>query len=207
MPRRIDIRLVWLVAVLVAVTVASLAGCDDDDDATAPATTGRIRVVVEPDTLQAFWDLAGPEGYAREGTSSILLPDLAPGPYVLAWRPVDGWRSPDPDTVRQVLTAGETAVFTGRYGAELPPLPGRVVIAIVPDTLAAGWRLTGPGGGFWSGTGGATIRDLAAGEYTVAWRDVDGWQTPDLPTATGTLADGSTLVLIGEYGPAPLPAR
>jgi hypothetical protein len=77
------------------------------------------------------------------------------------------------------------------------PRPGSLTIAVVPDSLAAPWTLSGPDGYQESGAGGATLEDMRVGDYTIAWGEVTGWTAPD--TVSSTLYDRGEITFTGIY--------
>ena len=92
----------------------------------------------------------------------------------------------------KVLRNDESVVFTGAYsqpGAEtgeitVPKdelLPNAVHIRTAPQDLDAPWSLTGPDGFKQEGRGDAVIQDLPRGPYAIAWGEVPGWTTPEIP--------------------------
>lgn len=120
--------------------------------------------------------------------------------------------------VRLVIVDNEGGAF-GRINVdeieETMDFPAGVIrVTTWPDSLAAGWLLTGPAGWDTTGTGSAVISSWPAGDYVLDWLDVPGWQTPAPDPVLGSLAAGDTLSFDGAYvelgtvtidvGPSPL---
>ncbi len=166
-----------------------LAGCSDDDPVAAP-TPGTIEVTVTPDMLMADWFLAGPGGFGRNGQGNATLDDLDPGDYTVVWSDVGGWVAPEPTWGE--LVSGETLRIDGEYIQQ-----GSVVVDVLPNYIEPTWTLTGPDGYETTGHGDFIVVNLDPGEYTVAWGDLAGWDTPE--AASGTLDAGSTVSLAGMY--------
>jgi sulfatase modifying factor 1 len=93
------------------------------------------------------------------------------------------------------------AVFIAGCSDDGPTDPtkttGTVTIAPQPDGIDAPWQLAGPGGIDSTGSGRAELKEMPAGTYTVTWRDVSKWETPD--GSTGTLASGGSVTFAGAY--------
>jgi hypothetical protein len=68
-----------------------------------------------------------------------------------------------------------------------------------PDSLHAGWILTGPDAFVLSAAGDTTLYDLTPGDYGIVWSDIQGWITPS--PETGTLDPGVTVTFFGIYAP------
>jgi bacillolysin len=78
---------------------------------------------------------------------------------------------------------------------------GRVVIDALPDALnaTAPWTLTGPNSYSQTGTWDLTLNNLAAGNYTITWRAVSGWEKPSPPSETKAVTNGGTTTFSGTY--------
>lgn len=180
-----------LVSVLAAAVGLSLlcASCSEDP-ASVPATpqASQIAIDPDPDSIDAPWQIAGPDGFSRSGTGDATLADMDLGDYTLTWGAVTGWNQPDPATVTRTLLADAALTFSGAYVVR----PRTVTIDPVPDTVDAPWHLTGPGGYSLVGSGNLTLPDMEAGVYTMTWGTAAGWSAPAPAEQTQTLeADGS----------------
>jgi len=78
-----------------------------------------------------------------------------------------------------------------------PDATGTIVINPMPDVIDAPWTLAGPNDNGRNDNGGATLSDMAVGEYTLTWGDVSGWTTPTSPPQT--LAADGTVTFSGTY--------
>lgn len=192
--RHAAIRTVLLLtaAALVA-TLLAACGDDDDDTPTDPGTpaTGTVEVVTSP-TLAAPWSLAGPDGYAEQGSGDHQLDDLSPGDYTITWGAFDGHATPAPET--GTLAAGEVVRFTGVYEALAG---GTIVVTTLPATLDGPWQVTGPAAYQASGTGSGVLTDLDPGEYAIAWQRLPLYLGP-APLQMDVTAGGTT-TFEGEY--------
>ncbi|MBK9305056.1 MAG: formylglycine-generating enzyme family protein [bacterium] len=89
-----------------------------------PPTTGSLSIDIEPDDLQARWVLKRLTGLDddRSGVGDVVLDDLPPGPFTVAWQREAGWTVPAPGWVDGLITAGETATASVTYTV-LPAWP------------------------------------------------------------------------------------
>ncbi|MEN8007808.1 MAG: formylglycine-generating enzyme family protein [Candidatus Krumholzibacteriota bacterium] len=83
-----------------------------------------------------------------------------------------------------------------------PTGPGTIIVDSAPDHLRISWTLTNNHGLTHNGLNDETIKNMAAGRYTLAWWDIPGWVTPD--TQSGTLENGRTLTFRGTYTEIPV---
>ena len=75
--------------------------------------TGDLHVSVLPDTLDAPWQINGPNNFFQEGGGTAFLTYLEPGEYSVTWGEVTGWETPPPEIA--TLDAGEIITFQGVY--------------------------------------------------------------------------------------------
>ena len=76
---------------------------------------GAIAVDAAPDSIDAPWQLTGPDGYSREGMGDEMLLDPAPGDYTITWGAVSGYDGPSPGSETKAVTADATTTFEGDY--------------------------------------------------------------------------------------------
>lgn len=74
---------------------------------------GVIVIDPEPDTLNAPWELVGPDNYSRFDRGQLSLSDMPVGIYTLNWSPVENWLMPDPMTLQ--LLPNDIITFHGVY--------------------------------------------------------------------------------------------
>lgn len=74
---------------------------------------GNISIDPEPNTLNAGWQLRGPDGYYLAGYGDRLLTGVAVGQYTITWILETGWVTPDPETL--TLVEEDTIIFRGEY--------------------------------------------------------------------------------------------
>jgi hypothetical protein len=157
-------------------------------------TTGTVVTNPDPDSLNAPWHLAGPDGYDNSGNGDITLQDMPVGGYTLTWGDVTGWVTPEPNPAVQTLAAGATISFDGTY-LEL----GTVVVNPEPDDLNAPWHLEHSSGFGFGGLGDATLTEMAPGGYTLTWLEVAGWTTPSPNPQVQELPSGGLITFDGVY--------
>jgi uncharacterized protein (TIGR02145 family) len=162
------------------------------------ARRGTIIIDPEPDSIAAPWTVSGPNSYSAGGAGDDTLSGLDPGDYTIVWQDVAGWETPQPDTF--TLASGATATCGCAY---VPiSLTGTIVIDPEPDSINAPWTLEGPNDYITSGSGDVTLTDLAVGEYTITWEEVNNWEAPEAETLT--LADDLTVTFECLYEFIPL---
>ena len=151
-----------------------------------PIPTGNIEVVTNLE--QARYTLSGPKTYSGYG-ESWTQSEAPTGEYTIEYRSVLGYRTPPQDT--KMLTKDATITFSGEY----------IVIAsgtieVVTNLEGATFSLSGPtkyngDGEFW------TRSEVPAGDYTVTYDPVEGYDAPVQETLTLTKDD--TIRFTGEY--------
>jgi hypothetical protein len=73
---------------------------------------GTIQIDPNPDEINAPWELVFTDGATFTGAGDSLLVDMPLGEYTLTWGEVDGYETPTPNPVTQILGAGGVAVFS-----------------------------------------------------------------------------------------------
>jgi formylglycine-generating enzyme required for sulfatase activity len=104
---------------LILVSVITI-GCGDDDPGPEPTQVGTITINAEPDSINASWQLTGPNAFTKSAAGDALLADMTAGSYTLTWGAVVGWTTPSPEAVTQSLEADGTLTFTGVYIEDVP---------------------------------------------------------------------------------------
>ncbi len=94
-----------------------LGGCEEGE-LTPPPPEQSINISVTPDSLDAGWDLSGPDGLAQ-GQGDTTLTDMTVGSYSITWANIVEWNSP-PDSTQE-LTEGTSITFPGNYTRILTP--------------------------------------------------------------------------------------
>ena len=177
---------------LVAVVLLIVSGCSGDD-ATGPSDSGTIVINASPESVDAPWILAGPASSIATGNGSRVLTDQTVGDYTVTWIDVPRWSTPLNET--RSLAAGATLTFNGVY-TELVG-NGTIVIDPTPDDIDAPWTLSGPSGYIENGNGDSALTHQVAGDYTLSWGDVAGWDAP--AGQTQFLAEDGELTFAGTY--------
>ena len=155
------------------------------------AQTGLLTVTIapsEPVAAGAQWCIDGGEWR----NSGATLSGLDVGEHVLSFKSVEGWGTPAPRTV--TIADGETTEVAASYTAQ----SAAVTVTIEPaEAVAAGaqWRVDN---GEWLDSG-ATVWGLTAGEHTVSFSSLSGWDTPLAQSADLTI--GETTPLTATYTP------
>jgi hypothetical protein len=150
---------------------------------------GTLVIDPNPDELNAPWQLLSSAGIVSSGSGDQTLENIPVGDYQVQWGEVEGYATPELSAVS--IADGQTVTALSTYEAVAAPL-GTVVIDPNPDSLNAPWQITLPGGEIMSGTGDQTLVDMALGDYTLTWGDVEGWETPTPNPVTLTLGAGGT---------------
>ena len=188
--RGISLKTILMFIVLIA--LSALAGCGEDESVVSaePEKIGTIIIDPEPNSINAPWELSGPEGYIESSSDDTTMTDMEAGEYSLDWNNVNGYSIPPSDTL--TLTSGGTITFNGTYAQET----GTIIIDQTPDDLtSAGWSLTGPQNE--TGSGDMTLTSMPVGTYTLAWDAVSGYRTPSGDTKT--LVSDETITFSGAY--------
>jgi len=169
-------------------------GCDNDDPSSPPQPSGTIEVNASPDSINASWQISGPDDFETSGSGDQTLNGLVEGTYTMEWGEVVDWERPNPHIESKALVDDATVSFIGVY---LQTPNCSLVIDPNPDFLNAPWVLNGPDSFSTSGSGGESIDGLFPGEYTLIWGNVRGYLTPSW--ASLTLLSGDQGDFSGEY--------
>ncbi len=164
---------------------------------TAPGS-GALVIDPRPDSLNPPWSISGPDGYQEQGSGPTTLDNLGVGIYSLTWGSVAGWMMPTPNPATATVTDGGTASVTGTYiaaGSET----GTVTIQAAPSSITPAWALSGPDSYQTSGFGSLTMQDLPAGEYTITWQPLAGWDPPQANPQNQTLLPDGQITFSGTY--------
>ena len=180
-------------ALMLLLVVTLFAACGSDP--VQPETTGSISVVIEPESLDASWQLFGPSGFNEVGSGAKTFEQQPAGDYIITWGRPEGWFPPDPLSWTQALTAGETLSFVGEFH-----LKSTIVVMPDPESIAAPWHLEGPDGWTLDGTGETSILDRDAGSYQVTWQALDNYDLPVEAIQQHDLLDGEIHTFVGQYG-------
>jgi len=90
-----------------------LSGCGDNDPAVPSSKLGTILINIFPDSLDAPWELNGPQNFNLVGNGDQTIQDLRLGLYEISWSAIPGFLTPADSTLS--LTNGITSTFTGTY--------------------------------------------------------------------------------------------
>jgi formylglycine-generating enzyme required for sulfatase activity len=172
-------RATILILILLTVMIGLIVGCSDEEDIVGPASqTGTIGISIIPDTLNAPWDLVGPDGYTKSGTGDDLLSNIPVGDYILTMGEVEGWVRPA-EPITRTLGANAINWFQNITYVEVSD-PGTVVIDINPDELSVDWELQLPNGTFETGIGDTVLVDMPIGEYILDCGQQAGYHPVDV---------------------------
>jgi thiol-disulfide isomerase/thioredoxin len=162
--------------------------------ATASATyvaipqTGSLQVTISPAsavTAGAQWQVDG----GTWQTSGTTVTNLSAANHTVSFNTISGWTTPTNQTVS--VSANSTAQANGAY---VLPQTGSLQVTISPAgaiTAGAKWQVDGG----TLQTSGATVTNLSAGDHTVSFNFLSGWNTPatqvvKITNATTTKAAG-----------------
>ncbi len=169
---------------LLVLALLFAVGCGEDP--VAPQY-GAITIDPEPDSINAPWQLTGPDGFVRSGVGNTSLSSLVAGGYSVTWGTVDGWTPPNPASVAQTLAGSGVLVFSGVHIAEA----GTITIDPEPNKINVPWQVTGPNDFSETGSGDTILTNMFPGNYTLTWGLLSGWEvSPAVITQTMT-ANGS----------------
>jgi formylglycine-generating enzyme required for sulfatase activity len=185
----------WTTPSPAAVTQSLAAGGTLTFTGTYLAQAGTITINPEPNSINASWQITGPNAFSQSGNGDLTLADMTAGSYTLTWGAVVGWTTPNPAAITQTMATNGTLTFTGTYVAQA----GTITINPEPNSINASWQITGPGGFTGSAHGDTTLANMTAGSYTLTWDAVSGWTSPNPASVTGSLAADGTLTFTGVY--------
>jgi len=74
---------------------------------------GTITIDPEPNSINAPWQITGPDAFDQSGTGDMTYANRTAGSYTLTWGAVTGWTTPSPAAVTQTLTTDDSLTFTG----------------------------------------------------------------------------------------------
>jgi len=120
-------------------------------------------------TAEGAWSI---DGGATWNASGTVLDNIDTGKYTIVFKDVDGWNKPN-DRAASV-TKNQTTTVSASYTEQMGGL--RVLIN---GTTAGAWSIDG--GKSWM-SGGVTLPELSVKEYTVTFKDVESFITPDPQT-------------------------
>lgn len=155
----------------------------------------RILLDPEPDHLDASWTLDGPDGFSRSGHGDDEVTSETTGIYTVTWGDISGWAAPLPESRHVGVDTTTSVTFRGIYHEN--DAPGVVTVDTNPESIEAGWTLSGPDGWTESDTGDRIFLDMAPGPYSIDWLPVAGYVAPD--ATTRTLRPGGNIMFRGHY--------
>jgi formylglycine-generating enzyme required for sulfatase activity len=103
---------------------------------------GTITINPEPNSINAPWQITGPNDFTLPAHGDTTLANMTAGIYTLTWGSVAGWTAPSPATVTQTLALGGVVTFAGLY-IVIPNEP--VYVSIAAGTFTMGSPTTEPG--------------------------------------------------------------
>jgi hypothetical protein len=177
----------------VSVTVSIEWGVDASYSLTEP-DVGTIEV--NTNLNEASFSIEGPADYDGEGKS--WTQENAPvGTYTIEYDHVDGYETPPSESER--LDDGDTITFTGEY----IPLVG--TIAVKTNRSEATFSISGKANYMEANFSFEDFEDhrlwtlstAPAGDYTIVYGEIDGYETPE--PETQTLNGGGNISFIGNY--------
>ncbi len=153
----------------------------------APSEAGTMGVAAN--RPEATFTLSGPTSY--NGTVPWAVTDAEAGDYTITWENITGYTAPDSED--KTLAAGEAINFFGLY-QEMPPQIGTIGVTSAP----AGGTFTLSGAASYNGTAPWAVADAPAGDYTIMWENMTGYDmTPS--SENQTLPAEGAIVFRGVY--------
>jgi PKD repeat protein len=151
--------------------------------------TGSLSVTLDPqEALGAGWRADGGDWQA----SGFTLTELAVGPHMIEFRDVPGWAKPAKRFV--TVENGRTVNVNGTY----VQLTGILDVKILPEAaINAGAQWSLDEGATWQSANSPLA--MPVGAYTVSFREVSGWATPE--SRSITIENGQTYRIEGRYLP------
>ncbi len=151
---------------------------------------GSVTITLSPPDIGAGWRFAG-EQFWRE--SAVPATGLTAGDRIVEYRPSPGYAKPGNETVA-VASGGAPVALSRTYTVTADPANGSLSVFLKPQDLTEGaaparWKFFGEDDAAWKESG-FLVTGLAAGNYVILCKDVDGRSTPQPVTAT--VADGQT---------------
>jgi hypothetical protein len=156
--------------------------------------TGDIEIDVEPNSVDAPWELGSDSGQTWSGSGDQRLTGVPAGNYTLIWGAVEGHVTPLP--AQGTLESGSSLRFQAVYVEEQAAV-GTIVVNPDPDDLSAPWTLGSDIGVSVEGSGDSTLTDMPVANYVIVWEAVSGHQTP--PSRTAALGEGERLEFAAVY--------
>jgi len=171
---------------------------------TAPITTtsNRVRLVVVENGAHGQVNLA--RLYLPE--AAFTLTDVGQSMTIHRDFAIDGgWNLDNLGVVAFVQSdAGDKPVL--QCVAAQADYVGTIVVDAEPDGLEAEWTLTGPGGYLYHGVDDRALQVFLAGDYTITWEPIPGWDPPSPAQETRTLVQDGQVTFVGQYGNPPFTA-
>jgi hypothetical protein len=126
--------------------------------------------IAPPDAVAAgaAWSIDGGSSWNESGAT---LTAVRAGAHTLIFKALPDWTTPTDRTV--TVIGGQTATATGRYVRQT----GSLQVIIRPAAAVEGGARWKVDDGEWRDSGDVAS-DLAIGEHTVAFGEVDGWISP-----------------------------
>ncbi len=151
--------------------------------------TGSLKVTITPSgavSAGAMWSVNGGASWNASGATV----SLAVGSYTLTFKSVTGWNTPANQTA--YITNGLTTSLTGTYVQQT----GSLTVTISPAAAVSAGAMWNVDGGAWQASG-TSIYILTVGQHTVAFKTVNGWNTP--PNQTANIIYGQNTPLTALY--------
>jgi len=177
----------WLAPSSIAVTISK--GQLTQRTATYIAL-GSLQVTIEPATAVASgaqWRRVGTTVWRNSGYTETNIPA---GDYAVEFNDIAAWDKPSTRDV--TLIKGQTTSISGTYVRQMGTV--RVTIA-PPEAVTDGAQWSIDGGIIWRES--QTSLTLSTGDYTVQFKDIDGWDRP--PVQIATVVKGQTIIIAGTY--------
>ncbi|MBU8871761.1 MAG: hypothetical protein KOO60_12920 [Gemmatimonadales bacterium] len=138
--------------------------------------TCTIIVNPQPNSINATWQLTGPDEYEYSGVGDETLPGLYSGEYRVCWEEVTGWTAPDPDCETIALAGWSSLLGLYTEEADLGPVAcctaapdSGVVTTVFIFDASCSYDQGGPAGDLqyrWDWEADGTYDYPAAGDFS-----------------------------------------
>jgi len=172
--------------------VTIVAETDTPITGTYVRQTGSLLVTITPPDAVAAgaqWSIDGTTWHS----SGTQLDDLFVGQYMVSFKPVQGWTTPQDQPA--TIEYNQTETVVGNYSQTVFTTGSLTVTINPPEAVQAGaqWRADG---GTWMNSGD-TVQGLSAGQHTLEFKAVAGFVKP--ANKSVTIVGGETTPLSETY--------
>ena len=163
-----------------------------------PPQYGSVQVNISPSGAVSTGGQWCADGGSWQNSGAVVS-NLSVGNHTIGFKTVNGWNTPDSQSV--YVRANSTATVNGTYTQQAQY--GSVQVNISPSgAVSAGGQWCADGGSWQSSS--AVVSNLAVGNHTISFKTVNGWNTPDSQSvyvrANSTATVNGTYTQQAQYG-------